>query len=103
MAHYAWVIDTDHLYDPTIDDPEWDRAGTMGPRDITDEQEKALDSGKGYVFKMYDDDKEKYYTGRIVADKMDEEACYGPLGDFGMPNAGAVEIRYMGHPEWNCG
>jgi hypothetical protein len=32
-----------------------------------------------------------------------EAACYGPLGDFGRPNAGCVEIRYPGHPEMDCG
>jgi len=102
MSHYAWVIDTDHLYDPTFSG-DVNEEGMMGPSDMSDEQRKALESGKGHVFKMYDDDKELYYTGRIVADEMDEEACYGPLGDFGMPNAGAVEIRYIGHKEWNCG
>ena len=43
---------------------------------------------------MYDGDGELYYTGRLydLSGEYGEEACCAPLGDFGMPNAGAVEV-----------
>ncbi len=46
---------------------------------------------------MYDDDAELYYTGRIAFTDPDDagsELAFGPLWDFGTPNAGAVSIWY---------
>lgn len=101
MLDYGWIITKDHLCDEFGGDSE---VGTMGPFGILPEVEEALKSGKGHTFRMYDDDGELYYTGRTYAinDNMSDDACYAPLGDFGMPGAGAVEIRYHGHSEWNC-
>lgn len=59
-----------------------------------------------YRFTMRDDDKILYYTGRMITDERDnvsDEACYGPLGDFGAPNAGCIEITYPGHKDMDCG
>jgi len=103
MSTYAWIITRDHLYrddDPIIQD----ETGTMGPRDATEEQCQLLRNGIGRPFRMYDDDGILYYSGRILFfdgngrvhvndDELPEEA-FGPLDDFGRPNAGAVEIRY---------
>lgn len=105
MAH-AWVIDKDHLFpSPGFEDYS-SEAGTAGPHDAPDHLLRQLAKGEGHVFRMYDDDGEIYYTGRGIADAEDvgsEEFCYAPLGDFGGPNAGAVVIRWQGHPEWECG
>lgn len=104
---YAWIIDTDHI--ASTDEPEGTNCnakGLMGPRAADKTLIEALKAGKGLQFKMYDDDGELYYTGRGIADKDDQESedfCYGPLGDFGTPNAGAVLIKWTNHPEWNCG
>jgi hypothetical protein len=52
---------------------------------------------KGRAFAMYDDDGELYYRGRIwTAAEPGTEADFGPLDDFGTPNAGCTEIRYGG-------
>ncbi|WP_144662916.1 hypothetical protein [Paenarthrobacter nicotinovorans] len=32
-----------------------------------------------------------------------EEACAGPLDDFGRPNAGCTYITWEDHPEWDIG
>ena len=40
---------------------------------------------------MYDDDGELYYTGFMVLFDGGDE--FGPLEDFGGPNAGCTEIR----------
>ena len=97
---YAWIIDRDHTEVTSGD------AGVTGPSDAPAELLERLAAGEGYTFTMRDDDGELYYTGRGIAtdDELGSEAfAYGPLGDFGMPNAGAVEITWAGHPEWDCG
>ncbi len=81
MSAYGWRIDSG---------PEHSGSAVIGPRDIPDDLEAALDAGKGEAFKMYDDDGEHYYSGRIVGDYDGFE----PLDDYGTPNAGATEIRY---------
>lgn len=109
---YAWMIDKDHL----ADDGERGAVGTIGPlrpepaRRLLDLLSPTL-TPKGYyadcelyTFEMYDGDGELYYTGRLVTDEgKSEDACYSPLGDFGMPGAGCTDIRYPGHPEMDCG
>ena len=104
---YAWIIDIDHIADTDVPEGTNSNAkGLIGPRDAAPELIADLKRGKGFQFKMYDDDGEKYYTGRGIADINSEDSedfCYGPLGDFGTPNAGAVLIKWTNHPEWNCG
>jgi len=91
----AWIITQDML--------DGEDVGTAGPRNMSDEMYRALQAGKGYAFTMYDDDGEAYYKGRAMWDADDEdEGCYGPLGDFGAPNAGCTSIKYHGHPEFDC-
>lgn len=94
VTGYGWIIDTDHLsieYQDSIDD-----TGTAGPSNITDEITNGLNKGAGIPFKIYDDDGELYYSGRIIVPKGEEdgEMMFRPLSDFGEPNAGATEIRY---------
>jgi hypothetical protein len=97
VSNYAWIITKDHLDEGNGD------AGISGPSDASDEMLASLEAGKGHTFYLYDDDGERYYTGRLVADEMDEEACYAPLGDFGAGWAGCTEVRWHGHSEWDCG
>lgn len=97
---YAWIITTDHTEDDEGD------AGVIGPRTATDEDIARLQAGEGDTFRMYDDDGELYYTGRLVVsgdtDHSDEEACVAPLRDYGTPNAGAILIKWQGHPDREC-
>jgi len=102
MSTYAWMITKDSLAD---NDSE-SAVGVQGPRDASDAMIAHLEAGKGHTFRMYDGDGELYYTGRATWDadaEGSEEACYGPLGDFGGPGAGCAEIRWHGHREWDCG
>lgn len=106
---YAWIIDIDHQAE-TEEDSD---AGTMGPRSAPDEYLAILQAGERpsgpltvHTFIMYDDDRNRCYTGRMICDASDgvaEEAAYGPLGDFGTPNVGATEIRYPHHKHLDCG
>ena len=86
MNAYAWMITRDHLdnSDATIIGP-WDASHT--PEDI---------AKNGTAFRMYDDDGELYYSGRIVGDFDGLE----PLEDFGMPAAGCTEIRLFMDGKW---
>lgn len=100
MLPTAWIIDTDHLADDGHTD-----AGITGPSTAPDNLLARLAAGEGVKFKMYDDDGELYYTGRIIAQAEDGtdqrfDTCgdefYRPLGDFGGPGAGCVAIKFKG-------
>jgi hypothetical protein len=91
MSKYAWIINED-TNGTGPEGTNMNAVGMLGPRDITPEQEAQLKDGAGEEFKMYDDDGIHYYTGRIIGDYSGFE----PLDDYGMPNAGAVDIRYGG-------
>lgn len=108
-SEYAWIIDKDHL----AEGPQEDDAGITGPSDAPDELLELLkhttgaSAAKGiYTFKLYDDDGEHYYTGRLATAldmNAEEEPCYAPLGDFGMGWAGCTSVKWQGHPEWDIG
>jgi hypothetical protein len=97
FASYAWHIHTSQI-DADIDDD-----GTFGkPVDVSitgpgnpnidPNLEQKLINGEGDEFKLYDDDGELYYVGRIVGDFEGFE----PLDDFGTPNAGCTRIDIKG-------
>jgi hypothetical protein len=110
--HSAWIIDTDHLNGPASEDPdpEYDDAGVIGPSDAPEAliERLKLPSKPGQTFRLYDDDGILYYTGRVLFEGKDDQGkpirietadeadAFGPLNDFGTPNAGAVELRYFG-------
>lgn len=115
---YAWVIDRDHLTEhhhrvqarhngQAADTPSG--AGITGPNMAPDWMLDVLNgaafldrSYHVYPYQMADDDGVVYYSGRMVTDEgKTEAACSGPLRDFGA-HAGAVTIRYTGHPEMDC-
>lgn len=102
-AAYGWVIDTDHY--PDKDAPEGTNAnatGVMGPGNISSSVKDRLRNGEGRQFRMFDDDGDLYYSGRIItpADEEGGEMDFAPLDDFGQPNAGATEIRYLEAGRW---
>ena len=103
MATYGWIIDKDYLAE------EGEEAGTnlnavgvIGPRGIPARIEERLRAGQGRAFRMFDDDGELYYSGRIITSKADEgsETDFGPLQDFGTPNAGCTFIQYLEKGKW---
>ena len=110
LMRYAWMIDTDHIPDPTAPEGSYLNAkGLTGPRDAPDDLLARLAKGEGRAWKIYDDDGELYYAGRIVFADPDAEngdgltlpeEAFGPLWDFGEGNAGATEIRYRTGGEW---
>lgn len=98
---YAWIINKDHTADETSgpEGTNMNAVGVMGPSDAPELMCQALEGNHellegwtAFPFKMYDDDGELYYEGHYICD--DGEPDFGPLDDFGAPNAGATEIRY---------
>ena len=92
----GWIITRDHLSTPEDDWPS--AVGTSGPSGY--EGETGTDE-LPIPFKLYDDDGELYYTGRMNEAAMD---CFGdgrdPLYGYGMPNAGAVRLDYKEDGSW---
>lgn len=102
MSTYAWIITKDHLAEDGILDSD---VGVQGPIGADRMALAKVSDGEGRLFRVYDDDGILYYTGRLfdTTGEYGEAACYAPLGDFGMPGAGAVVVKYHGHPEMDCG
>lgn len=98
-ATYAWVITEDRV-------EEGLRKGTLGPSNADDHLiELVQKPGPHRVrFRMYDDDRTYYYGGFLtfLTGSDDEDAAFGPLADFGLPNAGAVAITYKDRPDLDC-
>lgn len=81
-----WIIDKDHIGDSNSKPTTLGNAlGLMGPGSY-----KGDGSELTCKFRMYDDDGELYYEGR-----SGDSSDFGPLDDFGMPNAGATRIDYL--------
>lgn len=98
-AGYAWVVTKDYIHDDT---PlaDWGKLGkgvdvnVQGPGRATPEEIRKAEL-EGQPFRMYDDDGILYYSGRCWSfDGDGSEQAFGPLDDYGKPNAGATEIRY---------
>lgn len=117
---YAWIIT--HVNVNDLGEDCADEKGTMGPRRATPEMQARLQAGEGHTFRLLDDDGIWYYRGRIIFsvdggpaqvksfngryadwvvcgglqkdDDADGNDEFGPLDDFGTPNAGATEIQY---------
>jgi hypothetical protein len=103
MTMHAWIITKDHLCDGEYIDR--DEAGVCGPSDADEDLLRRVKAGEGKTFRMWDDDGELYYTGRLLTTEDrwgEEDVMVAPLRDFGTPNAGAVLIKWHGHPEWTC-
>jgi hypothetical protein len=102
-ADSGWIITKDYF--PSKDAKEGTNCnakGVNGPRDIAPDILKMLQEGKGRSFKMYSDDGELTYDGKIIVredindmttDSLSEE-YFRPLWDFGSPNAGCTYIKY---------
>lgn len=94
---YAWIITQDHIADVLPDAPS--DVGVSGPRAATPTQLAALRLGVGHPFRMLDDDGEVYYEGLFLGNS-DACAAFGPLDDFGTPNAGCTSIEYLRDGRW---
>ena len=86
-----WTITSDHISE--ADKPtgtNLNAVGIVGPKDATLTAAEIVAHPEARQFQMLDDDRNLYYSGFTVG--PDD---FAPLDDFGAPNAGATEIRYM--------
>jgi len=92
---YCWVITKDHIADKKAPGgTNLNAVGMRGPKGATKEEGDAA-LRRGEEFRMYDDDKQLYYEGKILIDRTDNDiSLFEPLDDFGMPNAGCTGIMY---------
>lgn len=92
----GWIVTKDHLEAGCADgtykftESKYLPVEVVGPRGCTLTKEELL---KGTPFKMYDDDGNLYYSGRLVGD-ADSEDGFMPLDHYGEPNAGCTHIKY---------
>ena len=81
----GWIIDIDHMADPTAKTGTNQNAvGLVGPSDYSGDGNELT-----HKFRLLDDDGVVYYEGR-----SGDDSDFGPLEDFGTPNAGASTIQY---------
>ena len=90
-AAYRWKIDKDYLEERIESVPYHGAVGVEGPSDL---DESLVSNPQGFT--MYDDDDEAYYHGWLYGDY----AGFEPVDDFGMPNAGAVHIKFDGDTDY---
>ena len=90
---YGWIITRDYIT-PADERESTYSVGTMGPRNMPAELDDRLRTGEGVAFRLLDDDGEIYYHGRLITTDPGGEDEFGPLNDFGTPNAGATDIQY---------
>ena len=89
----AWYITKDWADDGDAVG-QWN--GHFSPESLT--KRNGLDICKklcNHKFRMYDDDGELYYEGF-----SNDSSSFQPLDDFGMPNAGCTEIKYLEKGKW---
>jgi hypothetical protein len=82
--NYGFIITKDCLENEDIE--------VLGPSNITDDVVNRLRNGEGDKFRIYDGDKELYYTGRSIHNQGEE--MFYPLDCYAEPNAGCVMIAY---------
>lgn len=85
-----WIITKDHCTD------EYCPRDDAGRRSMNYDEAKA--ASLVYRFRMYDDDDILYYEG--LSDNCDSERAFGPLDNFGKPNAGCTSIFYLRGEKW---
>lgn len=94
VCEYSWIITEDFIGDQRDND-----VGIYGPSAAPYAPDEIHAHHAKQEFEMYDDDNILYYRGFYVG--PDDESMFGPLEDFGTPNAGCTYIKYKDrHGQW---
>lgn len=86
MSGYGWLITHDYL-----EGPQHGCEGVWGPNQTPFSRDDIKHHGRPFLLK--DGDGEILYQGLFLGDASSEEG-FGPLDDFGEPNAGCTVIEY---------
>lgn len=90
-----WAITVDHNAKPDTKPATNENAvGMFGPRRATMTAEEIIAHPDSKRFRIADDDGNAVYEGLCYLPEGLTEDAFGPLDDFGQPNAGATEIWY---------
>lgn len=79
------MVDKDHFEDAD--------AKVVGPRSCKLTADEIKLDPASVPFRMFDDDGNLMYSGWFLGDAGSEDA-FGPLEDYGTPNAGCTYIEY---------
>jgi hypothetical protein len=92
---YGWIVTKDFIEDES----KCIEVDVIGPRGCPFTKEELI--SKGTPFKLFDDDGNLYYEGFVIADANAPESIFGPLDDYGGPNAGCVDMKVLNsNKEW---
>ncbi len=98
---YAFIIDRDHTSDVVREHTglkgyEGVMRGRSPSKDDRDRLAVRLRRNDGIeMFRLYDDDDELYYEGRLVRDdEDDDDVLFAPL-DWAMDDSGCTRIDYL--------
>ena len=92
----AWAITKDHIAVPGAKPgTNHNAAGMTGPRNNTRTAGQIASHPAAKPFRMFGDDGDLYYEGFLVGDE------FGPLDDFGEPNAGCTRIHIKENGLWS--
>ncbi len=91
----AWAITKDLIAEPgALPGTNSNAVGLTGPRNNKLTAEMIGHSPFRKPFRLLDDDGDLYYEGVLVGDE------FGPLDDFGEPNAGCTRIHIKENGIW---
>jgi hypothetical protein len=103
--HSAWIITEAQKEDSGS-------VGVTGPRDITPDEQEALQARTLHIlrsrdlylikFRLLDDDGDTIYIGFQILDVVHDPDAFwlAPLTDFGEPNWGCTHIEHLINGEW---
>ncbi len=99
---YVWAITKDLLAkEGTKTGTNNNAVGMTGPSECRLSFDEICAHPARQEFRMLDDDGTPYYEGFYVPGENETgEDAFGPLDDFGQPNAGCTEIQYKEGGEW---
>jgi len=96
MSRILWAVTRDHLENKDV--------FVWNGRESKEEIERALKSSNAMKFRMFDDDHELYYSGKMISKNgsspFESEDIFGPLDDYGMPNAGCTQLEVLWKGAW---
>ena len=90
MSNAGWIIERNVWQNKDAD--------ITGPRTYVAEDDTHSDLT--IKFRLYDDDGNLYFTGRMNEASLDEYGMSDPLYNYGYPDSGAVRLDILQDGKW---
>ena len=91
-----WIIDKDLLFIGDGSDVVPSRAGKIRSKNFDENYFLQQELVK---FRLFDDDGELYYEGRMTKKRLDSEHAFAPL-DWAMNDSGCTYLEYFEDNQW---